>query len=261
MGTLFELLLRGEDEEHLIAVADAVLDEVVRVERLLSRFDPRSEVSRINRLAAGETVLVDRQVADLLRICMDAQEWSGGTFDITASAMHPDGPIGGNSIRFDPNRRTIALDDPRVQLDLGGIGKGYALDRAAALLDEHGIEHALLHGGTSSVLARGTDIDDRPWQITLGEGPFEDRLVLLEDAALSCSAVNEQQDIIDPTSSRPLSSPSAVAVIAPSATLAEILSTALVCLGPDRAAATIPTEKLHGCHLIWLVTEQSAVPA
>jgi FAD:protein FMN transferase len=260
MGTLFEVLLHGDDEEHLTAVAEAVLDKVVSVERLLSRFDPRSEVSRINRLAASEAVLVDREVADLLQVCFDAGEWTGGAFDITATSMMSNGSLGLPNVRFDSHRRTITFADPRMRLDLGGIGKGYALDRAAALLDEHGIEHALLHGGTSSVLARGTNIDDRPWRIALPEVLCEDRFVMLENAALSCSAVNEQQDIIDPITGQPLLEPSAVAVVAPSATHTEILSTALVCLGPDRAAATIPTEKLSGCRIVWLATEPSAVP-
>ncbi len=258
MGTLFEVLLRGEDEEHVVAVAEAVLDEVVRVERLLSRFDPGSEVSRINRLASRETVLVDREVAELLQICIGAQAWTGSAFDITASALQPDAPIGGNGIRFDPSRRTIAFDNLRVQLDLGGIGKGYALDRAAQLLDEYGIEHALLHGGTSSVLARGSDFDSRPWRIAFRDLSGSDQFVELVNAALSCSAVSEQQDIIDPLTGRPLVEPSAVAVVASTATHAEILSTALVCLGPDRAAATIPAEKLHGCCIVWLAAELSA---
>src|SRR5438132_927598 len=69
MGTYFEVFLAGDDEEHLRAVADAVLDEVVRAERLLSRFDPASEVSRINRLAGQQPVLVDVEVLDVLRTC------------------------------------------------------------------------------------------------------------------------------------------------------------------------------------------------
>jgi thiamine biosynthesis lipoprotein len=261
MGTLFEVLLGGEDEEHLTAVAEAVLDEVVRVERLLSRFDPRSEISRINRLAARESVRVDREVADLLQVCFAAWHWTSGAFDITATSMWSDGPIGLKCVRFDPDRRTIALDNPHVQLDLGGIGKGYALDRAAQLLDVHGIEHALLHGGTSSVLARGTDVDGRPWRIALRDLSGGDPFVELENDALSCSAVNDQHDIIDPTTSRPLTDSSAVSIIAPSAMQAEILSTALLCLGPERADAMIPAEELQGCRAIWLATETLIVPA
>src|SRR5262245_39811982 len=76
MGTLFEVLLLGDDEEHLTAVADAVLDEVQRIERLLSRFDPRSEISRINRLAAAESLVVDCELAGLLAACFEARHWT-----------------------------------------------------------------------------------------------------------------------------------------------------------------------------------------
>lgn len=247
MGTLFEVLLRGEDEEHLAAVADAVLYEVQRVERLLSRFDPRSEISRINRLAAQGPVLVDREVADVLAACIDAGRWTEGAFDITATSawrtlpasagfdhhQADAGSVGHGGVALDPVHRTIEFAAPGTQLDLGGIGKGYALDCAARLLDEHHVEHALLHGGTSSVLARGCGADDEPWRVALrhpltGE---EAGIQRLKDESLSCSAVNDQADVIDPASGQPLKDPVAVAVIAPSATQAEVLSTSLLCMG------------------------------
>ena len=235
MGTVFEVLLRGDDEEHLTAVADAILDEVQRIERLLSRFDPRSEVSRINWLAARAAVLMDHEVASLLTTCIDAHAWTGGAFDVTLgsgkSAQRVEEQIPG--VEFDPPLRLIRFTAPAVQLDLGGIGKGYALDCAARLLDEHHVEHALLHGGTSSVLARGCGADDEPWRVALrhpltGE---EAGIQRLKDESLSCSAVNDQADVIDPAAGQPLKDPVAVAVIAPSATQAEVLSTTLLCMG------------------------------
>ena len=84
MGTWFGVRLVGDDPEHLAAVADAVLDEVERVERLLSRFDRRSEVARINREAGSRAVLVDREVLDVLLTCKTAWERTEGYFDVTA---------------------------------------------------------------------------------------------------------------------------------------------------------------------------------
>jgi thiamine biosynthesis lipoprotein len=236
MGTLFEVLLRGEDEEHLAAVAEAILDEVQRIERLLSRFDPRSEISRINRLAASQSVLVDREMAALLGNCMDEFQQTNGAFDVSvgsgrAAGQRTPGQIPG--MRFDPARRLVQFTAAGLQLDLGGIGKGYALDSAARLLDEHHVQHALLHGGTSSVLARGLDADERPWSVALrhtvsGQG---ERTVRLQDEALSCSAVSAQADVIDPILGRPLTQAAGVAVVARSAADAEVLSTALLCVG------------------------------
>jgi thiamine biosynthesis lipoprotein len=244
MGTLFEVLLRGEDAEHLAAVADAILDEVERIERLLSRFDARSEIWRINRLAAIEEVQMDYELAGLLKTCVEAREWTGGAFDIAAgsrrggAAVHLGLQAGtcisaGLGIAFDCDCRRIRFTSPEVQLDLGGIGKGYALDRAAELLAEYGVEHALLHGGTSSVLARGCDEDGLPWRIDLPGASLPS--ITLHDQALSCSAVNEQADILDPATGQPLVDSVAVAVVAASATEAEVLSTALLCM--DRAHA------------------------
>lgn len=252
MGTLFEALLVGDDAEHLAAVAEAVLDEVQRIERLLSRFDPRSEISRINRLPAREEVLVDFEVAALLQTCFEATRWTAGCFDILASGRRkPEG--GAPRLAFDFARRLIRFTDPAATLDMGGIGKGYALDRAAEILAENGIENALLHGGTSSVLARGTDADGAPWKVALRSLTSDEsrETIKLDNSALSCSEVNEQADIIDPRSGQPLTGRFGCAVIAKSATQAEIHSTALLCRGP---ANELPLA--DDIQVIWLSAEE-----
>jgi thiamine biosynthesis lipoprotein len=235
MGTLFEALLIGDDREHLDAVAAAVLDEVERIERLLSRFDPRSEISRLNRHAGERPVLVDRELFDLLAVCLDAGQATGGAFDIAAVSR----PAGfyDSPIRLDASRRLVQFALPEIQLDLGGIGKGYALDRAAEILASQGVTSALIHGGTSSVLARGLTAECAPWRIDIGPAASSRASTIeLKDEALSCSAVDSQADIIDPASGRPLVASRGCGVIALTATEAEILSTALLCMPPSRAA-------------------------
>jgi FAD:protein FMN transferase len=254
MGTLFEVLLRGDDEEHLTAVADAILDEVQRIDGLLSRFNSRSEISRINRLAATEPVLLDFGVAALLQTCLEANRWTQGAFDITAqcrpllrgSSAHP--------IAFDRELRTIRFTAPGIQLDLGGIGKGYALDRAAELLGEHGLEHALLHGGTSSVLARGCDAGGQPWRVALRHPATGQNVEAIElrNAALSCSAADDQNDIVDPRTGQPTAEQSACVVIASTATEAEILSTACVCLGREKSSRLIEDQLGGRLQCIWI---------
>lgn len=249
MGTLFEVLLGGDEEEHLTAVAEAALDEIGRIDRLLSRFNPRSEIARINRLAGREPVLVDREVAELLALCLEAQEWTDGCFDMAAGS-------GGSAaaVRFDRAARRVAFARPDLRLDLGGVGKGYALDRAAELLAQFGICRALLHGGTSSVLARGQGPEGGPWRVALrdpaGNAPVES--LELADEALSCSWPGAAQDIMDPKTGAPVGRNRACAVVAPTATVAEILSTALVVRGPEGSA---PLAAVHGgprARVYWL---------
>jgi thiamine biosynthesis lipoprotein len=251
MGTWFEAWLVGDDAGHLADVAEAVLDEVGRLDGRLSRFDPRSEIARINRRAARGPVLVDRELFALLQDCRRAWRDTGGAFDITATSGPLAQPAGGimrpsfAHVILDADRQAVRLEHPAVQLDLGGLGKGYALDRAGELLEAHGVTRVLLHGGTSSVLAQGTDARGHPWLVGIRD-PWADRddvevaRLPLQDRALSCSTAlapgRTQSDIIDPSTGQALTRQDGCVVMAPSAVEAEILSTALLGLG--RAAVT-----------------------
>src|SRR3954451_2484236 len=117
MGTWFEVRLLGDDPQHLADVAEAVLDEVERIDRLLSRFDPRSEIARINGEAARRAVRVDFEVLGLLETCRTAWQQTRGCFDVTT----PSGTF--EALEIDPVRRTIRFGEPGLAIDLGGIGK------------------------------------------------------------------------------------------------------------------------------------------
>src|SRR5262249_28452535 len=144
MGTWFEVFLAGDDEEHLDDVAAAALDEGVRLERLLSRLDPASEVARINREAVHRPVRGDFQVWDVLCACRTYRQQTGGFFDVTATSAGR----GDDDLVLDEERRTVRLGRPGAGIDLGGFGKGYALDRAGDVVREFGVTSGLLHGGT-----------------------------------------------------------------------------------------------------------------
>lgn len=262
MGTLFETLLAGSDEEHLVAVADAVLEEVARVERLLSRFDPRSEISRLNRQAADRGVLVDYELLAILQACQNYWQATGGYFD----------PVAGAGARatmadlaIDPAARRVRFTNDQAQLDLGGFGKGYALDCAARLLAEHQVAHALLHGGTSSVLARGCQANGQPWRVGVtspavhGAAATELAQIALGDAALSSSGVlaagasqqglarvehTAESDIIDPHRHARLVGQAGCVVVAASGAEAEAWSTALLSMGKQQAVAYTQKETI-----------------
>jgi thiamine biosynthesis lipoprotein len=263
MGTWFEARLVGADAAHLADVAEAVLDEIARLDGRLSRFDPTSEISRINRAAARSPVRVDRDLVALLEICRHAWHATAGAFDVTATGRSPAGAARPSfaHVVLDPARHSVHFEHPAVQLDLGGLGKGYALDRAAAILAAHGVTRALLHGGTSSVLARGTDERGRPWLVGIrdpwAEGDdVEAARLPLGDCALSCSTAltpgRAESDIVDPGTGATLTRQAGCVVTAPAAVEAEILSTALLCLGRAAAAARLRRRDFPAAAVAWI---------
>jgi thiamine biosynthesis lipoprotein len=256
MATWFEAWLVGDDEEHLTAVGEAALDEVERVEQLLSRFDRAAELFRVNREAARGPVLVSRDLFDTLTDCARWVTTTDGFFDPTLGGF-------ADCVRLDEATRTVTFVDEDVRLDLGAYGKGYALDAAARVLERFGVASFLIHGGTSSVLACGTASDGRPWDVAIGD-PFEAerpeiaRVGLV--GGLSTSATLDAQhaspDIIDPMTRVAVAAPAAYSVLAATATEAEVLSTALAAMGPERADAylrrrvTQEARKLAVCRLM-----------
>lgn len=243
MATLFEAWLVGDDEEHLTAVGEAALDEIERIEQVLSRFDRQAELFRVNRQAATGPVRLSYELYDVLADCVRHHAETAGFFDITATSDPTLAVSRSERFQLDPANRTVTFTDPRVQLDLGGYGKGYALDAAAKILDRFGITSYLLHGGTSSLLARGSMAHGKPWFVALGD-PFDaERRELakfpLVDVGLSTSAAWDARhvaaDIVDPLAQIMVTAAEAYCVTALMAAEAEMLSTALTAMGRVRA--------------------------
>jgi len=170
MGTRFEFVLAGEDETYLHAVAEEAAAEVQLWHHRLNYFAPDSIVSRINAHAARRAVRVDDETFALLEVAATVHRESGGAFDVAvAPAMRAwgfreeiDPPAAFSlmrsnqpSVRLDRERRTVSLAHEGVTIDLGGIAKGFALDAAATVVRQHGVDCGLIHGGTSSVVAVG----------------------------------------------------------------------------------------------------------
>lgn len=241
MGTRFEfVLLAGEG--NLRAAGEAALEEIESWHRRLTRFAPDSLVSHISREAPRAPVRLDRDTFELLHDAVTVCEKSKGAFDVTLAP----GIVGAGALRLDPINRTIEFARPGVSLDLGGIAKGHALDCAARVLREVGVTSALLHGGTSSILAIGAPATGNGWRVAV-RGRNSDRPVELRDAALSVSdaggpagARRRESHIVDPRTGSPVPPAVHATVIGPSARLADAWSTALVVLG--RVPAAFPSD-------------------
>jgi FAD:protein FMN transferase len=257
MGTRFEVFLQGDDETHLEAVAVAVLEEISRLDATLSRFDPRSEIARLNREARHKPVRVEREVFALLEQCERARQLTTGYFDIAAET-------GGGGLQLDAERCTVQFIWPSVALDLGGIGKGYALDRGAELLTRFGVRAGLLQGGTSSVHVVGPLATGCGWPLVVRHPMLPDRAPIaeLELAAggFSCSAVRQpgraQSDILNPLSGEPLAGNAACVVLASNATDAEIFSTALLAMGYSQALRYLTSRVVSNLKVGWFDDER-----
>jgi thiamine biosynthesis lipoprotein len=187
MATEFEILCVHPDSTYSRHAAWAAFDLLDRLESQLSKFLPNSDISRINHLAPGETVRVSRWTTECIAIARQVCDETGGAFDISLGG-------GLEGLRLEPGSVTLVGRPPGPQLDLGGIGKGYALDRMAELLREWDIGQALLHGGHSSVLALDAPPGREGWPVAIGERTVEARR-----RAFSASGIRVKgRHIVDP---------------------------------------------------------------
>jgi FAD:protein FMN transferase len=255
MGTRFELVLPGLDPVRERAAGEAALDAIAEWDARLSLFRRDSLIALVNREAAERAVALDAETFALLELCARVWRESGGAFDAALGrhmARHgfraqdaaASEPCGFEAVELDRAACTIRFHSPGAQLDLGGIAKGFALDRAADELRAAGIDQALVHGGTSTVIGLGAPPDQEGWRIALDRGPNAP-LAVLRDAALSVSAQHGRRNergeghVLDPRSGAPVERNDVAAVIAPSGSLADPWSTALLVAGelPGSAAA------------------------
>jgi thiamine biosynthesis lipoprotein len=264
MATRFEIALHGPDAVNLRAVAEEALAEVERLEAQLSFYRPESELSDLNARAAGEWVVLDPRFFALLQHAAELSRHTGGAFDPTVAPLvrcwgFADGAgrvpaeqeieearqqVGSDQIEFDEEAFAVRFRRPGVTIDLGAIGKGYAIDRAVAILREQAVSAALLHGGTSSVFGLGSPPESpEGWKIGLRHPTRPDErltTVVLRDRALGVSAPHGKffqsegeryGHVINPRSGRPVRAALLAAVVTDSATEADALSTALLTLG------------------------------
>lgn len=248
MNTTFCLRFRGTDDATARAIARQCFDRLDLIESRLSRFIDGSDVSRINRMRAGETLYLSEECHQCLLLALDAHARTGGLFDITLGARiehrksNAEGPppaITG-SVAIHPDVPAVTCAEPGRELDLGGIGKGFALDQVRLLLADWEVEDALLAAGASSLLAIGPET----WPVDL-TGECGARRIGLSNQALSASGTGIQgSHIIHPAGqdAMPAAACARIWVLAPSAALAEIWSTALMLVDPDEIPGIIAGE-------------------
>ena len=269
MGTEFQIVLSGGHERELERAAHYALDEVERLDAQMSLYDPQSELSWANAHAADGPAKVEPGLFRVLDRARSIHDETDGAFDVTVGplmkcwrffrgqgAIPPQADIdealtlvGMGHVRLDPQEKTVRFDRPGVTIDLGGIAKGYAVDRAAQLLRESGVTSALIHGGWSTVYALGHTPDGEPWRVGIRHPHDAERrlcAVELTDTALSTSGSYEKSfevegvvysHIMDPRTGWPAQGMLSASIVTPSALDADALSTAFFVMGVERTRA------------------------
>ena len=261
MATTFEIVIAGEGSGYAAQASAAAFAEVDRVEKVLSRYAESSDVSQINNLAPGEAARVGEHTIECLKVAARAHALTGGAFDVTVGPLiacrrNPDRSlrapsddelaaaralVGMGHIEIDGEAHAVQVRVPDVQVDLGGIGKGYAVDQAALILKEWSIEAALISAGGSTVLALDTPPGEAGWPVGVGgvgdqpEAPFK---IALRDKALSGSGTHlKGRHIVDPRTGRSASGKLATWALCRSAAMADALSTAFMVMTPAEVEA------------------------
>ena len=248
MGSTYTIELYGYDRIRMEAAADAAFDEVRQLDDLLSNYKPDSEWSEVNRRAAAGPMKISPELFRVLSACAGYSRESEGAFDITvgplmkvwgfykgsghlphrAEVQAAMTKVGYRHMHLDPAAQTVWFDRPGVEIDPGGIGKGYAVDRMVEILRKNGIQTALVAGSGSSIYGMGAPPDEpRGWRVDI-KNPWDTRKsaaeVFLKDMSMSTSGSYEKffraegriyAHIMDPRTGYPAAGSVSVSVIAP----------------------------------------------
>src|SRR5947209_2657952 len=247
MGSAYSLVLYGEDRSRLESASEDAFEEVRRLDRMLSNYRPESEWSEVNRHAAERPVKVSAELFQLLSACLEYSRQSEGAFDISvgplmkvwgfykgsghlprrAEVSAALAKVGYRHILLDAGNRTVRFDRPGVELDPGGIGKGYAVDRMVDVLRKDSIESALVSASGSSIYALGAPPGEAGWKVRIRDPKDESKTVTevtLKNESMSTSGNYEKffvaegkmySHIMDPRTGFPATGMLSASVISP----------------------------------------------
>lgn len=273
MWTKFEIVAYGPERARLAEAAEAAFKEIDRLDRQMSNYSDASELTYINRNAAREDVIVEKELFDFLKLSFDYSRNTGGTFDITVGPLMkawgffdkngrvPNAGelrsvmsrVGFKHVLLDERTHTVRFDREGVELDLGGIAKGYAVDRAAEILRASGVTSAFITSGSSSICAIGLPPGRTAWRVEVSD-PLDRshkiEAIELKDQSISTSGCHEKTfeadgknycHIMDPRIGRPIEGLLSATVITQTGVEAEALSKALMVMGIAKAREFLKT--------------------
>jgi FAD:protein FMN transferase len=267
MASTYTIVAYGSEPEQLKRIVNEALDEVDRIDRLMSNYKKESQLSRVNRQAAIAPVEIDSELFDFLGECLRYSRLSDGAFDITVGPLmrawgffRGEGrmpkktelsaaleKVGYRKVILNEREKTVRFERPGVELDLGGIAKGYAVDRVVALLKERGIERALVSAGGSTIYGLGSPPASAGWEIKV-QDPLDQRkfvgAISLNNRALSVSGNYEKffemngvrySHIMDPRTGMPVQGILSVIVLTATGTAGDALDNVFYVLGVEKS--------------------------
>jgi FAD:protein FMN transferase len=247
MGSTYSIVAYGEDEARLRAAVEDASDEAKRLDQLLSNYIPSSEWSQVNREAADHPVRISTELFQLLAACVEYSRESDGAFDITvgplmkvwgfykgsghlphrAEIRGAMDHIGYQNMILDPAAHTVRFAKPGIEMDPGGIGKGYAVDKMVEVLKQDGVKSALVSASGSSIYGLGAPPNEPGWKIKIRNPKDASQTaaeVVLHDMSLSTSGNYEKfffaegklySHIMDPRTGYPSEGMLQVSVVSP----------------------------------------------
>lgn len=281
MGAVFEIVTYGTNPAQASQAMDHAFQEIDRLEEVMSIYKPESELSRLNRTAHLQAQTVTPDLYQVIQESLHYSELTEGAFDVTVGPLaerwkavgrgeQAPSPAEEKKLRYRVGYRQIELIPPdrirfhssSLAVDLGAIGKGYAVDRSAAVLRSCGIECALINSGGSTFYAMGCPPGQSGWLVHLRDSSAQvDPRVLLNGNSVSTSQQTPPSllglpsfgHIIDAIAGEPLKSATAVSVVAESATASDALSTALLLMGPAKGRDLV--KRLPNVAAVWISPE------
>jgi thiamine biosynthesis lipoprotein len=263
MGNTFEITVVDHDETWACRKIDLAIEEIRRIEKLLTTFDENSQTNQINKMAGIEPVPVDQEVFDLIRRSLKISDVTDGAFDITYGSIDkrlwnfdqtmtslPDAKTARDMVRLINYRKVILneqdssvlLKEKGMRIGFGGIGKGYAADRAKALLVKEGVQSGIVNA-SGDLITWGRQADQQPWTIGIAH-PDHARQAFswlnISDLAIATSGNYEKYVVIDgkkyshtinPKTGMPVSGIKSVTIISPYAEIADAMATPVMVMG------------------------------
>jgi FAD:protein FMN transferase len=267
MGTNIDVELWHEDPVKGNAAIDAVMDEMRRIDTLMSHYKPQSELSQINARAFQEPVVVDKELFDLIKESTHFSEITEGAFDITYASVgylydfrkhvRPTEQqieaalpsVNWHNLLLDEKQHSVRFEHSGMRIDLGGIAKGYAVDRGIGILQARGVQHAVVTaGGDTRIIG---DRFGRPWVVGIRHPDDKSKVITripLVDTAMSTSGDYERffdengvryHHIIDPKTGHSASKVRSATILGPTAMQTDGLSKTAFVLGPEKALEII----------------------